>query len=388
MRPSYRSAPPGAITVVAAVISIDLVIDVNYARQTVVNTLNGLSGAVALWRPEPTSRLHPGGTLSLSGTNATSSSTANTIVRRDGSGGFGAGTVTLSGNLVLPVTSDTVRSDIQSGDRLLHTFGTDSVFLGRNSGNFTATGSQNTAIGFQALTSTTGGGLNTASGANALLNNTSNANTAIGAGALQNNTEGGNNRPLASSRCSTTRLAPTIFAVGAGAGQNLTSGSNNIDIGNFGVAGEANTIRIGTAQTRAFLAGVRGRTTGATDGLTVLIDSNGQLGTISSSASAKKQIADIGDSSSPLLNLRPVSFLYRNDSEDIRQYGLIAEEVAQVMPELVQFWWGDRAETVRYHFLAPLLLNELQKQQQRNEEQEIEDRRVAGPPGCPGSADG
>ncbi len=379
----------GAITAVAAVVSIDLVIDVNgyYAPQSVVNTVNGLSGAVTLSAGSNVSITPAGNTLTI-GTDATSSNTPSTIVRRDGSGGFSAGTVTLSGNLVLPVTSDTVGSLIQSGDRLLHTFGTDSVFLGRNSGNFTATGSQNTAIGFQALTSTTGGGLNTASGANALLNNTSNANTAIGAGALQNNTEGGNNTASGIFALFNNSTGSDNIAVGAGAGQNLTSGSNNIDIGNFGVAGEANTIRIGTAQTRAFLAGVRGRTTGAADGLTVLIDSNGQLGTISSSASAKKQIADIGDSSSPLLNLRPVSFLYRNDSEDIRQYGLIAEEVAQVMPELVQFSSGGRAETVRYHFLAPLLLNELQKQQQRNEEQESRIDELLARLGCPGSADG
>jgi hypothetical protein len=111
-------------------------------------------------------------------------------------------------------------------------------------------------------------------------------------------------------------------------------------------------------------------TTGAADGLTVLIDSNGQLGTVSSSASVKREIVDVGEASSSLLKLRPVSFLYRSDTEGIPQYGLIAEEVARVMPELVQFSETGAAETVRYHFLAPLLLNELQKEQRRNEEQE------------------
>ncbi|MGZ5385667.1 MAG: tail fiber domain-containing protein, partial [Acidimicrobiia bacterium] len=160
------------------------------------------------------------------------------------------------------------------------------------------------------------------------------------------------------------------IAVGSSAGSTLTTGVGNIDIGNPGIAGESSTIRIGSVQTRAFLAGVRGRTTGVADGLTVLIDSNGQLGTVSSSARVKRDIAGMGEQSSALMKLRPVSFFYRSDAVGIRQYGLIAEEVAEVMPELVQFSPAGEAETVRYHFLAPLLLNQVQKQNRQIEEQQ------------------
>src|SRR5439155_5064762 len=160
--------------------------------------------------------------------------------------------------------------------------------------------------------------------------------------------------------------------IGYGAGRNLTTGDNNIDIANDGVAAESATIRIGSSQfqSRFFAAGIRGVMTGVADGLNVMIDSAGQLGTASSSASVKKDIASIGEESSALMKLRPVSFFYRNDTVGIRQYGLIAEEVAEVMPELVQFSPDGQAETVRYHFLPPLLLDQVQKQERKIEEQQ------------------
>jgi hypothetical protein len=83
----------------------------------------------------------------------------------------------------------------------------------------------------------------------------------------------------------------------------------------------------------------------------------------------KREIADIGEESSALLKLRPVSFFYRNDTVGYRQYGLIAEEVAEVMPDLVQYSEAGDPEMVRWHFLPPLLLNELQKQQKTIEAQ-------------------
>jgi hypothetical protein len=338
-----------------------------------VNTVNSLSGNVTL-APGTGVSITPGGNTLTIGTNATSSNTPNAIVRRDGSGDFSAGTVALSGNLTLPASSSSAGNLVQDGTRLLHTFGTLNVFLGFNAGNFTMTGpGNNTGIGAYALGSITMGGLNTATGALALANNTTGINnTATGQGALQNN-EGGNFNTAIGTYALFNSIGGGNIAVGYNAGGNLTTGGDNIDIGSIaGAAAESGTIRIGTGgiQTRAFLAGVRGVATGAADGLPVLVDSNGQLGTISSSASVKRQIADVGEASSSLLKLRPVSFLYRNDTEGIRQYGLIAEEVARVMPELVQFSETGAAETVRYHFLAPLLLNELQREQQRNEEQE------------------
>ena len=121
----------------------------------------------------------------------------------------------------------------------------------------------------------------------------------------------------AADHCQAQRL--TQFSTG-------TTGNNNIAIGHNGVAAEASTTRIGTGQTRTFIAGIRGITTGCATDINVLIDTNGQLGTVSSSRNVKDEIADID--SDVLMNLRPVSFRYKSHDGCPRQYGLIAEEVA------------------------------------------------------------
>ena len=157
------------------------------------------------------------------------------------------------------------------------------------------------------------------------------------------------------------------IAIGAFAGNDLTDGDSNIMIGNRGFASEANTIRIGDSlsQTRAFIAGVRGVTTDVNDAVTVVIDSNGQIGTISSSSRYKEDITDMGTASERLLQLRPVTFRYRQaygNGEQPLDYGLIAEQVAVVFPELVVFNENHQPETVKYRLLSSLLLNEMQKQ--------------------------
>ncbi len=214
------------------------------------------------------------------------------------------------------------------------------------------TGSGNTASGFEALYSNTTGGANTATGWNALHQNTTSFNsTAIGANALANTTGFGNT------------------GIGVNAGVNLTSGFDNICIGNPGVAGESGTIRIGTVgtQTATFVAGVNGVTTGGT-GTPVLIDASGQLGTISSSARFKDEIQDMGESTEGLLKLRPVTFRYKAQPEGRTQFGLIGEEVEKVMPELVVCSSSGEVETVLYHEMPAMLLNELQKQQREIQE--------------------
>jgi hypothetical protein len=148
----------------------------------------------------------------------------------------------------------------------------------------------------------------------------------------------------------------------------LTTGDNNIDIGNLGVAAEANTIRIGATltQNRTFIMGIRGITTGTADAIPVVVDSNGQLGTVSSSRRVKDDIADMGNASSTLMKLRPVTFHYKSDKNPkgrTLQYGLVAEEVDRVAPGLVARSADGKVETVYYQFLAPMLLNEVQKQQ-------------------------
>ena len=221
------------------------------------------------------------------------------------------------------------------------------------------TGNNNNASGLQALFSNTTGEVNTASGVSALYSNTTgNNNTAIGAGALFNNTTGTEN-----------------IAIGRNAGLNLTTGDNNIAIDNPGVAGEANTVRVGDTQTRTFITGIRGVTTGVADAVAVVVDSSGQLGTISSSRRVKDDISDIGGASAVLMKLRPVTFHYQNDKNPkgrTLQYGLVAEEVAKVAPGLVAHSANGRIETVYYQFLAPMLLNEYQKQQRTIQAQAAE----------------
>ena len=244
--------------------------------------------------------------------------------------------------------------------------GSNNTALGNKALETNDNGSHNTAAGHSALFSNQSGTSNTAAGESALLNNVSgHGNTAVGDSALLGNTGGDQNTAIGANALQGATGSRNI-ALGIDAGASLTTGNDNIDIGQVGVSGESGTIRVGTSgiQTKTFVAGVRDVTTGMMDGQTVMIDSEGQLGTISSSAGVKRGIADVGEESSALLKLRPVSFFYRNDTIGIRQYGLIAEEVAEVFPDLVQFSPAGTAQAVRYHFLPPLLLSEIQKQQQ------------------------
>jgi hypothetical protein len=206
------------------------------------------------------------------------------------------------------------------------------------------TGIGNTATGVGALANNGKGKTNTATGWNALYFNTGDDNTAIGAYALQDNSSGGSN-----------------IGIGVEAGFYLTTGSNNIEIGNQGVAADANTIRIGTegTQTGAYIAGIFDTT--VTGGCTVVVASTGQLGCVTSSARYKRDVRDMGDASDKLMKLRPVTFVYKADETGAQQYGLIAEEVERVYPELVIHDAAGKVATVSYHMLPAMLLNEVQK---------------------------
>jgi hypothetical protein len=210
-------------------------------------------------------------------------------------------------------------------------------------------GGSNTAVGRSTLEFTIGGSGNTAVGDLAARGTgTGDDNTAIGRSALIDNGTGNNN-----------------IAIGSGAGGVLDSGSNNIYIqADAADPAEAATLRIGDAITRAFISGIRGVTTGANDAIAVVIDSNGQLGTVSSSRRTKDNIADLGEVSRGIFNLRPVQFTYKQtfaDGGTPVQYGLIAEEVSAVMPELVAHSKDGNIETVKYHVLPTLLLAEVQR---------------------------
>ena len=209
----------------------------------------------------------------------------------------------------------------------------------------------NTAIGFEALYNDKTGWDNTAIGSIALLNNVvGTANTAIGYNALSANTEGGNN-----------------IAVGMGAGKNLTFGDYNIDIGNNGVAGEAQTIRIGNIQTSTYIAGIYQSTVPA--GIPVIVDSKGHLGTTTSSARFKDGIKPMDKSSEAILALKPVTFHYKHDldPDGIPQFGLVAEQVEKVDPDLVACDDQGEPYTVRYEAVNAMLLNEFLKAHQKIE---------------------
>jgi hypothetical protein len=165
--------------------------------------------------------------------------------------------------------------------------------------------------------------------------------------------------------------------VGASAASNVSNGSNNIHIGSQGFTNDSGTVRIGTpgTQTSFFAAGVRGVTTANNDAIPVMIDSAGQLGTVSSSRRFKRDIQDMGDASRGLMRLRPVTFRYQKpfaDGSEPKQYGLIAEEVGEVYPDLVAHSADGQIESVKYQVLDSLLLNEVQRQQRMIEQQQHE----------------
>ena len=218
-------------------------------------------------------------------------------------------------------------------------------------------GVYNTAAGDSALFSNTSGESNTANGNKTLVyNTTGTANTAIGYAALANNTTGNHN-----------------IALGSGAGVNLTTGDGNIDIGNTGgLGGESATIRIGNIgfQTRTFIGAIREVTTGNFDAIPVMIDSAGQLGTTSSSRRFKHDIQPMDKSSQAILALKPVAFHYKSDARRTPQFGLIAEEVAAVDPNLVVRDENGAIYTVRYEAVNAMLLNEFLKEHRKVEVQQ------------------
>jgi hypothetical protein len=161
------------------------------------------------------------------------------------------------------------------------------------------------------------------------------------------------------------------IALGNNAGSLLTTGNFNIDIGNAGLAGESNTIRIGNnLHTRAFIAGIRGVTTGNANAIPVLIDSLGQLGTMSSSRRFKEEIKPMDEISEAIHSLKPVTFHYKSDTTDTPQFGLVAEEVAAVNSDLVVRDEMGEVYSVRYDAVNAMLLNEFLKEHRKNEQQQ------------------
>jgi hypothetical protein len=423
----------------------------NFSAGTITGNLNGTATSAANFSGSLAGEV-TGAQGATVVSNAVPSNTPSTVVRRDGSGNFSAGTVTLAGNLALPNTgaAGSVGILTMGGALFLHNFGTGNTFLGAYAGNtattgnggntgvgnfalgLNTTGQSNSAFGTFALFSNTTNGANAAFGNWALYankadgnaafgtsalyaNTTGNSNSALGWGALFTNTTGSYNAAFGTFTgyynttgqynsafgygglgSNTTGSYNSAFgegglyslksgtfntAIGAYAGGNVTGGNDNIYISNSGPAGaESNTIRIGTpgTQTATFVAGISGATSGS--GVAVLVNPSGQLGTTTSSRRFKDEIANMGKESDVLLKLRPVAFYYKPEYDETRtrQYGLVAEEVAEVAPQLVVTDKEGAPETVRYHFVNAMLLNEVQKLRRLADEQgkENEEQRT------------
>ena len=234
--------------------------------------------------------------------------------------------------------------------------------------NSNSTGSSNVAQGYQVLYSNTTGSYNTATGDEALFNNTTGIdNTATGTYSLNKNTTGFNNTATGVNALYDNTSGSNNIALGFAAGTNLTIGGNNIDIGNYGVAGESNTIRIGTSgtQTATYLAGIRGVAIAGAQ--PVGVNANGQLGVRGSSARFKEAIRPMDKASEAILFLYPVSFRYKKelDPDGVRQFGLVAEKVAKVNPDLVARDQQGQPYTVRYEEVNAMLLNEFLKEHRK-----------------------
>ncbi len=235
-----------------------------------------------------------------------------------------------------------------------NTTGNNNTANGTNALFSNATGNNNTADGFDALSQNTTGHNNTANGYFALSSNTTGSdNTAEGFQALENST-GSNN-----------------IALGSNAGVHLTTGSNNIDIGALGAPGESNTIRIGKVgvQKLAYMQGISGATVAL--GVTVIVGTNGHLGTVTSSARFKEAIKPMDKASEAILALKPVTFRYKKelDPQGIPQFGLVAEQVEKVNSDLVARDEKGQVYTVRYEAVNAMLLNEFLKEHRKVEEQ-------------------
>jgi 6-phosphogluconolactonase (cycloisomerase 2 family) len=228
--------------------------------------------------------------------------------------------ISINGNLVLPATSSTGGVITLGSRHFIHNAGVDNTYIGEGAGNLSVVGAYNVGVGTNAL---------------------------------QSATSGWNN-----------------IAVGANAGTSLTDGENNIYIGaDAGTATESSAIRIGGSDNlTCYIGGVYSGEVGS--GVTVMVNSYGQLGLAPSSERYKDNIKDMNNITEKLMALHPVSFTYKNDAAQLTQYGLLAEEVAKILPELVAYNNDGTAQTVRYHELSSLLLHEYQQQEKKIQELE------------------
>jgi len=363
----------GGITVIAGVSGTDLILDTNGDYPAgVVTSLSGLSGDVTLAPGSNVTITPTGQTLTVAATGGPggvlpTGSTGQTL-RNDGSQWVANSALTSNGTDVGMTGTLNFSSQVRvgaAGTLFLHNLGgANNTYVGLHAGATPSAGDANTGVGFNALLHTTSGG---------------NFNVAMGQGALDTNTTGSGNIGIGNVALENITTGSGNIGIGNDAGMNVSSGSNNIYIGNAGFANESGQIRIGTVAnitSGTVIVGISGFT--SVGGAPVLVNGGGRLGTTTSSRRFKDDIRDIAAQSDGLMKLRPVAFRYKPeiDPTGFKEYGLVAEEVAQVYPEMVINDDQGRPETIRYQLLDPLLLNELQKQHRNIEAQQTEIDRL------------
>jgi len=315
-----------------------------------------------------------------------------------------------AGALALASTGADSNTAVGTAAMLLNTSGPGNTAVGANALLFNDNGSGNNAVGAFALYNNVGGTGNNAIGVNALLQNHIGAfntavgqdalegndasgqglgafNTAVGSGALSANSDGDSNTAVGAGalRFNTTGSSNTAIgfqtlanfvsglnnvAVGESAGSLLTAGDFNIYINNAGVGNESHTIRIGTPglDGPTFIAGIHGAI--ASGGAAVFVSADGQLGTSTSSERFKEDIRPMDKASEAILALQPVTFRYKQklDPRGIPQFGLVAEQVEKINPDLIARDQEGKPYTVRYEAVNAMLLNEFLKEHRKVEQ--------------------
>jgi hypothetical protein len=303
-----------------------------------------------------------GGALALNnGDSNTAAGAAALLLNTTGTLNVAVGTDAL-------VFNDAAEQNTATGAFALfsHISGNGNTAVGANALFSDTTGQLNTAVGADALFTVNNGfngSFNTAIGQGALFSNTGADNTAIGQGALQDNIDGGENTAVGVGALASNTSGSNNVALGFFAGIQQTTGSDNIYIGfNMqGTAGESNA---------CYIKSIFGQTNNL--GTTVFIDVNNKLGTLTSSKRFKEDIQQMGTSSEALFSLKPVTFHYKKhiDPAGKSQFGLVAEEVEKVNPDLVVRDKGGKPYSVRYDQVNAMLLNEFLKEHRKVEQLE------------------
>lgn len=296
--------------------------------------------------------------------------TQNAITTANNNNSFG--NLSLSG--ASNNASDNCAFGVSTGAAI--TSGNQNNLYGNSTGAGLTTGAQNTLYGHGVASGMSSGSFN----------------TIVGWAGMTSATTASDNTLVGYSTMSTATTAARNIALGEDVLNNLVSGTDNICVGNeagnaytttessnvilgsnAGVIGDTNTIRIGkqgsgTAQQNlCYIAGVRGVTTN-TSAIAVLVGTDGQFGTVSSSRKVKENIRPLDIDTDKLYKLQPVSFNYKN--REYQSIGLIAEDVQKILPQLVVRDENNDIESVAYHDLPVLLLNEIKKLKTRIEQLE------------------